>query len=161
MDLLEQLFEVYEKANKIPVTKVPQLSDKKAEFGDVIEICFQNQMFVAVVIDENTAILMSDFWEFATNTDMVVNFDHVVANKWIVEVDKRMYLEPLVIYNIVGSLSTNDIKILEKVLDGRPIPPEKSGPKVPLNKKDPRYKFKMEELKKTMMINQWLFIEKT
>lgn len=159
MEFLEELFEVYKHTNKIKA-KMPNLLDnKQLKFGDVIEIYIDNRLLMAAAVDDDEAILMSEFWEFATHTDMIVCIEHPIANKWIIETDKRLYLTPIIKYKICSTLKDEDKKILKDVLKGQPMPAEKSGSKLPFNKKDPRYKFKLEELKKTMLVNEHLFFE--
>jgi len=160
MDFLNQLFSVYRQANKNKIKLSAQLlSNKKPEFGDILEIYVDNSLIIGVAVNESEAILMSEFWEFATNTDLIIQIEHPIANKWIVETDKRLYLTPQIKYNICCTLYEKDKNILKDILAGSPVPAEKSGPKIPPNPKDPRYKFKLEELKKTMLVNKHLFFE--
>jgi hypothetical protein len=160
MDFLNELFDVYKKTNKIKFKEIKETSNQQMDFGDIIEIYAGNQMLIAVVIsDSNEALLMSEFIEFATNTDFIVSINHAIAEKWIIETDKKLYLNSGVKYRIVTKLGHKDSEILRKILKGNPVPAEKSGPKIPPNPKDPRYKFKLEELKKTMLVNKHLFFE--
>jgi len=160
MDFLNQVFNVYKQTNRIKFKEPEELSNQTAKFGDIIEIYAGNQLLIAVVIsDSNEAILMSEFVEFATHTDFIVSINHSIADKWIIETDKRLYLNSDTKYKVVTKLNHKDSAILRKILNGNPVPAEKSGPKTPPNNKDPRYKFKLEELKKTMLVNKHLFFE--
>jgi len=157
-NFLDQLFSVYTQANKVIFKEPKELSNQTTKFGDIIEIYTLNQMLVAVVISDSEAILMSEFVEFATHTDFIVQIKHAIADKWIIETDKRLYLTQMK-YNVYGKLNENDKAILKDIIKGKHVPAEKSGPKLPPNPKDPRMKFKQEEIKKTMLINKHLFFE--
>ncbi|MGC9168810.1 MAG: hypothetical protein ACP5GK_07845 [Desulfurella sp.] len=157
MGILDDLLKVYKKS-KIKVKSPKELNKKVLSFGDIIEI-YEPEFAIAVYIEDNTAILMSNFWEFATNSDMFVDVSHPIADKWIIELDKRIFLDNAK-YSHYGKLNENDINLLKKALDGEELPPSKTGPKVPFNPKDARYKFKFEELKKTLKFNKNLFFEK-
>jgi hypothetical protein len=160
MDFLNQLFSVYRQANKIKFKEPKQMYNQTAKFGDIIEIYTHNQLLIAAAVSDSEAILMSEFIEFATNTDFIVEIKHAIADKWIIETDKRLYLTPKIKYNICCTLSEKDKAILKDIIiEGKSVPAEKSGPKTPPNHKDPRYKFKFEELKKTMLVNKHLFFE--
>jgi len=160
MDFLNELFGIYKQTNRIKFKEPKELSNQTAKFGDIIEIYAGNQFLIAVAIsDSNEAILMSEFIEFATHTDFIVSISHAIAEKWIIETDKGLYLNSDVKYRIVTKLNYKDNAILRKILKGNPVPAEKSGPKTPPNHKDPRYKFKLEELKKTMLVNKHLFFD--
>ena len=159
MDFLSELFGIYQKTNKIKFKEPKKLSNQTAKFGDIVELWIGNQLLIAVTISDSEAILMSEFIEFATHTDFIVSINHAIAEKWIIETDKRLYLNSDVAYKIVAKLNQKDSIILRKILNGNTVPAEKSGPKTPPNHKDPRYKFKFEELKKTMLVNKHLFFE--
>jgi hypothetical protein len=160
MDFLNQLFSVYRQANKNKIKLSAQLlSNKKPEFGDVLDIYVDNSLIIGVAVNKSESILMSEYWEFATNTDFIVQIEHTIADKWIIETDKRLYLTPQIKYNICCTLDKKDKTILKDILAGNPVPAEKSGPKTPPNPKDPRMKFKLEELQKTMLVNKHLFFE--
>ena len=161
MDFLNQLFSVYRQANKNKIKLSTQLlSNKKPEFGDILEIYVDNSLIIGVAVSESEAILMSEFWELATHTDFIVQIKHAIADKWIIETDKRLYLTPQIKYNICCTLDKKDKTILKDIIiEGKSVPAEKSGPKIPPNPKDPRMKFKLEELKKTMLVNKHLFFE--
>jgi hypothetical protein len=161
MDFLNQLFSVYRQANKNKIKLSTQLlSNKKPEFGDILEIYVDNSLIIGVAVSESEAILMSEFWEFATNTDFIVQIEHAIANKWIVETDKKLYLTAQIKYNICCTLDEKDKTILKDIIiEGKSVPVSLSGPKTPHNNKDPRMKFKLEELQKTMLVNKHLFFE--
>jgi len=159
MDLLSELFGIYKQTNRIKFKKPKELSNRTTKFGDIIEIYIHDQLLIAAAVSDSEAILMSEFIEFATHTDFIVSINHAIAEKWIIETDKRLYLNSDVAYKIVAKLNQNDRIILRNIMNGSPVPAEKSGPKIPLNTKDPRYKFKLEELKKTMLVNKHLFFE--
>lgn len=156
MDILDNLFEVYKASqnevlytnSKTPITFL--------KFGDVIGI---KSNITAVYIGNDTAVIMSNFWEFATNTDMFVAFEHPISLKWIIELDKRIFLSNSMFVSFCGSLSQEDIKILKNVLSGGKLPLEKTGPKVLFNSKDPRFKFKAWEVKKVLEFNKNFFYE--
>jgi len=158
MDLLNQLFSVYKQANKIKFKEL-KMSNQTAKFGDIIEIYINKRLLIAAAVSSNEALLMSEFTEFATHTDLIVQMEHPIASRWIIETDKRLYLTPQMKYNTCCRLNENDIDILKSIIEGKSIPTEKSGPKIPPNMKDPRNRFKLEELKKTMLVNKHLFYE--
>jgi len=157
-DFLDQIFSVYtQSSDKI---EAPKGSSDPIRFGDIVEIYAHNQLLVCAAISDSEGLLMSEFWELATNTDMIVELDHPIASKWMIETDKRLYLTGKEIYRITSRLNENDRTILKDIiLNGRPVPIQKSGPKIPPNPKDPRMKFKLEELEKTMLVNKHLFYE--
>jgi len=160
MDFLNQLFSVYRQANKIKFKEPKQMSNQTAKFGDIIEIYTHDQLLIAAAVSDSEAILMSEFIEFATHTDFIVQIKHAIADKWIIETDKRLYLTPQIKYNICCTLDKKDKTILKDIIiEGKSVPAKKSGPKTPPNHKDPRYKFKFEELKKTILVNKHLFFE--
>jgi len=159
MDFLDQLFSVYKQANKIKFKAPEQMSNQTAKFGDIVELWIGNQLLIATAISDSEALLMSEFTELATHTDFIVQIKHAIADKWIIETDKRLYLTPQTKYNVCGTLDEKDKTILNMIIEGKPVPPQKSGPKMPPNHKDPRVKFKQEELKKTLLINKHLFYE--
>ena len=161
MDTLKQLLNVYRQANKIKFKEPKQMSNQTLQFGDILEIYVEGQLLIATAISDSEACLMSEFTEFATHTDFIVyHVDHLIADKWIIETDKRLYLTGEEIYRITSRLNETDISILKDIIvESKPAPTEKSGPKLPPNPKDPRYKFKQEELKKTLLINKHLFYE--
>jgi len=136
------------------------MSNQTAKFGDIIEIHTNGQLLIAAAVSDSEAILMSEFIELATHTDFIVSINHAISEKWIIETDKRLYLTPQMKYNVYGKLNENDKAMLKDIIiEGKPAPAEKSGPKVPPNPKDPRMKFKLEELEKTMLVNKHLFYE--
>jgi hypothetical protein len=102
---------------------------------------------------------MSEFVELGTNLDFIVKINHVIAEEWIIQTNKRIYLTGKETYRINGELSENDKAILKDIIEGKPIPASLCGPKVPPNNKDPRMKFRKEELKKTLLVNKHLFFE--
>jgi hypothetical protein len=161
MDFLNQLFSVYRQANKNKIKLSAQLlSNKKPEFGDVLDIYVDNSLIIGVAVNESESILMSEYWEFATNTDFIVQIEHTIADKWIIETDKRLYLTAQIKYNICCTLDEKDKTILKDIIiEGKSVPVSLSGPKTPHNNKDPRMKFKLEELQKTMLVNKHLFFE--
>jgi len=160
MDFLNELFDVYRKANKIKFKEPEQMSNQTAKFGDIIEIYTNGELLIAVAISSSQALLMSEFVEFATNTDFIVRMQHPIAENWMIQIDKRLHLTPKTKYNICYTLDENSKAILKDIIiKGKSVPAEKSGPKTPPNHKDPRYKFKRAELEKTLLINKHLFYE--
>jgi len=158
MDFLSEIFSVYKQSSKIEAPK--QMSNQTTKFGDIIEIYTNDQLLIAAVVSDSESILMSEFTELATHTDFIVQIKHAIADKWIIETDKRLYLTPQMKYNICCTLDEKDKSILKDIIiEGKSLPAEKSGPKIPPNSKDPRVKFKREELKKTMLVNKHLFYE--
>ncbi|MGC8483729.1 MAG: hypothetical protein ACP5OE_08825 [Thermodesulfobium sp.] len=159
MGILDDLLRVYERSKIRSKIELPKETNKKElTFGDIIEL-YKPEFVLAVYIGNNTAILMSNFWELGTDKDMIVNISHTIANRWIIELDKRIFLSNSTLYSYCGKLDEGDASLLKKALDGEALPPSKTGPKVPFNPKDPRYKFKFEESKKTIKFNKNLFFE--
>ncbi len=154
--MLEYLFSVYENINKLKI-KVWEGKNTVANFGDVIEMVNDEQLLIAVYIGNQEALLMSEFWEFAREKDLIVEFDHPIAERWIIELDQRLY--EVKSFNIVGKLLNEDIKLLTSILNGAEIPSHKSGPKVPPNTVDPRIKFGIEETKKVLSYNRNIWSE--
>jgi len=158
MSILDDIYKAYKQSNLIRINVEHPTNPQHLRFGDIIEI--YNPIFVlAVYVGDDQALLMSNFWELGMNTDLVVEFNHTISNKWIIEIDKSIFITSDICYLRVSRLSTEDKNLLKNVLNGDPIPPEKSGPKVPFNPKDPRYKFKKNEAEKTLKFNRKLFYE--
>jgi len=159
MDTLNQLFRLYKETNKIKVPEQQQMSSQSLQFGDVLEIYTHNRLLIVVVVSDSEALLMSEFTELATHTDFIVHVDHPISDTWIIETNQRLYLTPQTKYNICCTLDQQTKTVLKDILAGSPVPIQKSGPKIPPNPKDPRMKFKLEELEKTMLVNKHLFYE--
>jgi hypothetical protein len=160
MDFLSEIFSIYKRSSSNKIEAPEQMSNQTLQFGDIIEIYTHNQLLIAVAISESEAMLMSEFYELGTHTDLIIQMQHPIAEKWIIQTDKRLYLSSETKYNICCSLNEEDKTILKDIIEGKSsIPIEKSGPKTPLNPKDPRYKFKRSELKKTILVNKHLFFE--
>ncbi len=158
-NMLDTLLKAYLRSNKLKVKVRTEQTDKpiNVNFGDVIEILFSNQLLVAVYVGNQEALLMSEFWEFAREKDLIVEFNHSIANKWIIQLDKRLY--EVKNFSIAGSLSDSDKQMLRDVLAGKELPPSKTGPKIPPNPEDPRMKFGVEEAKKVLRYNASLYQE--
>ncbi len=155
--MLEKLFKIYTHSNKLKIKNKPNLSKVSANFGDCLEIVSEDEILIAVYIGDNQALLMSEFWEFAREKDIIVDFSHAIADKWIVQLDKRLY--NIKDFSVVGSLFEDDKKILLDAISGKPLPKEKTGPKIPPNPKDFRTKFAIKELKKILLYNAFLYNE--
>jgi len=156
-NMLDTLLKAYLRSNKVKLKVRTEQTDKpiNVNFGDVIEISHNNQLLIAVYIDDNEALLMSEFWEFAREKDIIVNFSHPIADKWIIELDKRLY--DVRNFVVIGSLTDEDKQLLSDILGGKELPPSKTGPKIPPNPKDPRMKFSAEEAKKVLRYNASLY----
>lgn len=157
-NILQKLYEIYVQAQKMNIKPPSNLSTTKPEFGDVVEIYHQKKIFVVVCVGNDEYLLMSEYWEFASDSDLIVDFNHAFRDKWIVELDKRLYVNPKK-YIICGKLCQDDIDILKQALKGMPLPVSKTGVKSPFNPKSPLWKFKKQELKKTLVFNKHLFFE--
>ncbi len=156
--MLEEIFKLYvlsNNYNKVKKHYKINASVTNAKFGDVVEILSNDTILIAVYIDDSQALLMSEYWELARHKDLIVSFKHALSNKWIIQLDKRLY--NVKSYSIAGNLSENDIEILKlTLLDHKPLPLDKTGPKIPPNPEDIRMKFSEEEMKKVILYNDFL-----
>ncbi|MEO2069686.1 MAG: hypothetical protein ABGX27_09305 [Desulfurobacteriaceae bacterium] len=104
------------------------------EEGDVFEFPLENLPLLVVIVNIEGSyaevVPMSFQWELATRYDLIVDFEHYLRDKWIVEVDMTTTVPLSILFQAqkIGKLKEEDFNIVkDAVLEGVPLPRERSG----------------------------------
>ncbi|OMH40386.1 hypothetical protein [Desulfurobacterium indicum] len=106
----------------------------EARVGDVLELSTNKNPILVCVIDDvlpYETVLMSYLWEMATSSDLIVNFEHPLRDKWILQGDLVLYITENLLGSakLVGRIDRKDVKIMKQYLEDENfrLPGEKSG----------------------------------
>ncbi|WP_155883393.1 MULTISPECIES: hypothetical protein [unclassified Desulfurobacterium] len=94
----------------------------EVQIGDVLEFTTNKNPILVCVLDSAfpcETVLMSYLWEMATSSDLIVNFEHPLRDKWILQGDMVLYITENLLGSakLVGRIDKKDVEIIKRYLE--------------------------------------------
>jgi hypothetical protein len=114
--------------------KIWKQIDRKVQEGDVFEVPSNNIPNILAVYkaegDFSDVVPLCPQWELATKKDLLIDFHHILRNKWIAELDLVISIPNYILYQseYAGRLKKEDVELIKQVLNGeKNIPRNRTG----------------------------------
>jgi len=162
------------KVTKDEINKILDMAEKteskkievkeEIEVGNVYEYFDENLPIIFTILEKENdiyiALVLTLYWELASDRALIVNFDHPLSKKFAVlpialNLDKD-FIKNETVY--VGKLKKEDIQILQKFYNGEreELPPNKRGLSYPEGENYIQEKFLKDEIKRTFKLQAFV-----
>jgi len=153
---------VLEILNKVSPSEFEK--NEKIEIGNVYEYQDENFPIFFTILDNDEdlyiSLVMTPYWEMASDKALIVNFEHLLSNKFaILPIILNLNSNSIKKATYIGKLQKEDIETIRKFYNGElpELPKDKRGFPYPDNECFCQEEFLRSEIERTFKLN--IFIQ--